>query len=125
MASSPPSTPPRSICWGYRAEDVVGTCTPAMIHDPAEVAERAAVVSRELGQTIAPEFRVFVARPDLLGVADENKWTYIRKDGSRITVLVSATAIRNPDGSIYGYLGIASDISESERAQSRIRVLQA
>ncbi|HFD40174.1 MAG TPA: PAS domain S-box protein, partial [Anaerolineae bacterium] len=34
---------------GYRAEEVVGRATPAIIHDPEEVAERAKLFSEELG----------------------------------------------------------------------------
>lgn len=41
---------------GYAAVEVVNKITPAHIHDPQEVIERAQALSRELGTTIAPGF---------------------------------------------------------------------
>lgn len=95
---------------GYRADEVVGKVTPGIIHDPAEVIARAPELSRELGVLIEPGFDVFVAKTRL-GIAEEREWTYVRKDGSRLPVLLSVTAMRNTQGEIRGYLGIALDIT--------------
>ena len=95
---------------GYSLEEVVGKVTPAIIHDPLEVGKRAEVLSQELGVKIEPGFEVFVARTRR-GIADENEWTYIRKDGSHFPVLLSVTALYDSDGSINGFLGIGQDMS--------------
>lgn len=79
---------------GYRAEELVGKHTPAIIHDEEEVISRAVVLSAELNDEIKPGFDVFVAKAKL-GIADENEWSYIRKDGSRFTVLLSVTALKD------------------------------
>lgn len=105
---------------GYDAQEVVGKVTPAVIHDPQEVVQRAAELSKELGKPIEPGFDTFVAKPRLLGVADEHEWTYIRKDGGRVPVHLSVTALRDAEGTITGYLGIASDISERKAAQAAL-----
>jgi PAS domain S-box-containing protein len=99
---------------GYRAEEVVGRATPAIIHDPQEVAQRAAELGEELGDPIEPGFEVFV-RKARGGTVEEREWTYVRKDGGRFPVLLSVTALRDARGAINGFLGIASDISERRK----------
>jgi len=105
---------------GYRATDVVGKLTPAILHDPDEIASRAVELSMELGQPIAPGFDVFVAKPRL-GQAEEREWTYIRKNGSRFSVRLSVTPLHDQTGAITGFLGIAADLTENKQAQSRLR----
>ncbi len=104
---------------GYQAEEVVGRVTPALIHDPVEVAARAAELSRELGREIAPGFEVFVARARLHH-HEEREWTYVRKDGTRFPVLLSVTVLPGENGGINGYLGIASDITERKRVAEEL-----
>ncbi|MDO8890480.1 MAG: PAS domain S-box protein [Sulfurimicrobium sp.] len=105
---------------GYRASELVGLCTPAILHDPDEVVVRAEVFSRELGIHLDPGFEVFVARTRL-GLPNEFQWTYIRKDGSRFPVLLSVTAIYDQSGVIAGFLGIAMDVSERNAAEAAVR----
>ncbi len=114
---------------GYSAEEVVGKVTPAIIHDLDEIVQRAHVLSEELGVPIEPGFEVFVAKARQ-GIADENEWTYIRKDGSRFPVLLSITALRDEQGALTGFLGIGSDITQEKRleaerkqAEEKIRTL--
>jgi PAS domain S-box-containing protein len=114
---------------GYSAEEVIGKVTPAIIHDLDEIVQRAYVLSEELGVTIEPGFEVFVAKARQ-GIADENEWTYIRKDGSRFPVLLSITALRDEQGALTGFLGIGSDITQEKRleaerkqAEEKIRTL--
>lgn len=106
---------------GYQASEVVGKRTPAIIHDGEEVALRAEELSRELGETIEPGFDAFVAKTRREGVPDEREWTYIRKDGSRFPVLLSVTALKSPEGTIEGYLGIGHDQSEEKRTRESLR----
>ncbi len=106
---------------GYRAEEVVGKVTPAIIHDLKEVVARAAALSQELGEQIEPGFEAFVAKARLRDVPDENEWTYIRKDGGRIPVSLSVTAIRDGAGNPTGYLGIASDITARKKAEAALK----
>ncbi|MBM3882929.1 MAG: PAS domain S-box protein [Verrucomicrobia bacterium] len=109
---------------GYQASELVGQTTPALLHDPAEVARRAEALTRELGRPIAPGFEVFVAKARD-GGADENQWTYLRKDGSRVPVALSVTALFDADGAITGFLGIACDITERKQAEEAVRAAQA
>jgi PAS domain S-box-containing protein len=101
---------------GYTAAEVLGRQTPAIFHDADEITERAQQLSAELSETIAPGFEAFVARARrMTGYADENEWTYIRKDGSRFPVQLSVTALRDEHGEVTGFLGVASDITERKK----------
>lgn len=105
---------------GYTLEEVVGKVTPLVIHDYAEVVERAQELSEELGFFIEPGFESFVAKTRL-GKIDEREWTYIRKDGSRFPVLLSITTVRDLEGNITGFLGIGHDITERQQAEAELQ----
>ena len=104
---------------GYRAEEVAGRATPALFHDAGEVAARAGELTRELGREIEAGFEAFVTRARL-GEPDEREWTYIRKDGTRFPVRLSVTALFDEQSRVTGFLGIASDITESKQAAEEL-----
>ena len=107
---------------GYSAAEVVGKCTPELIHDANEVIDRAASLWAELGQNIPPGFEVFVAKARQ-GIVSEQEWSYIRKDGSRFPVWLSLTALKDVNQQIIGFLGIAKDISDRLRAEAELQKL--
>ncbi|MBO0348831.1 response regulator [Phormidium pseudopriestleyi FRX01] len=109
---------------GYTAEEMVGKMTPAILHDPMEVVQRAQELSEELGVEITPGFDVFTAKIQR-GKPDEYEWSYIRKDGSRFPVLLSISALRDRTGEITGFLGIASDISDRKGVEAQQRETEA
>lgn len=63
-----------------------------------------------------PGFEALVAKPRL-GLADENEWTYVRKDGSRFPVLLSVTALRDKADMITGFLEVGIDITERKQVE--------
>jgi diguanylate cyclase (GGDEF)-like protein/PAS domain S-box-containing protein len=105
---------------GYKAEELINKLTPAIFHDADEVVVRAKVLGQQLGRVIEPGFEVFVAKTDL--GADENEWTYIRKDGGRFPVWLSVTAVLNENREKIGYLGIAFDISERKQMMDELQL---
>jgi PAS domain S-box-containing protein len=104
---------------GYQAVEVVGRMTPAVLHDPQEVVERARILSAELGEFIEPGFAVFVSKTRR-GLPNEQEWTYVHKDGTRFPVLLSISALRDPHGVITGFLGLAQDITARRAAEQAI-----
>jgi PAS domain S-box-containing protein len=102
---------------GYAAAELVGRQTPGLWHDVAEVAARAEELTRELGRNIDPGFEVFVAKAQ--GRGETRKWTYVRKDGARVPVLSSFSALRNEKGAPSGFLGVAQDLTELIRLDTR------
>ena len=101
---------------GYRAEELVDRQSAAPLHLPAEIIERGRYLSAELGYPVEG-FEVFVAMPKLHG-AESREWTYVRKDGTHLTVSLVVTAVHGEDGVVTGYLGIATDVTERKRALS-------
>jgi two-component system, sensor histidine kinase and response regulator len=108
---------------GYSAAEVVGKTTPALWHDPREIAGRALVLSEELGRRIEPGFEVFTAKA-AAGKSDETEWTFCRKDGSRFPVSLSATALAKADGVITGYVGVISNLTERKTAEEDLRATE-
>jgi PAS domain S-box-containing protein len=105
---------------GYTADEVVGKLTPASWHDPEEIARRALRLSEELGETIPLGFDLFAARPRR-NLPEENEWTFIRKDGTRVPVLLSVTALRDESGRITGFVGLTYDLTERKQAEEALR----
>ncbi len=100
---------------GYLPEEMIGKTTPGHFHVLAEIEQRAAELTRQLGRLIEPGFEVFVAKARE-NLPDEHEWTYVRKDGETFPVLLSITAQRDEAGEITGFLGIANDITERKKA---------
>jgi PAS domain S-box-containing protein len=105
---------------GYAAAEVVDKITPADIHDPQEVIERAKALSLELATTIAPGFEALAFKASR-GIEDKYELTYIRKDGSRFPAIVSVTALRDAEGRIIGYLLIGTDNSARKQVEEKLR----
>ena len=108
---------------GYAREETVGRLTPALFHDPAELQRHAAVLSAELDRPVAPGPAALGERA-ALGRAEERRWTWIRRDGTRFPVFLSITALRDPGGAISGFMGIAQDLTEQERTQEALRAAE-
>ncbi|MGR3278626.1 PAS domain S-box protein [Acaryochloris marina NIES-2412] len=109
---------------GYKPEELIGKVTPAIIHDPQEVEQRAQQLSQELGYPVNPGFETFVAKARL-GIADENIWTYIRKDQSQFQVCLSVTALHDVAGNLTGFLGIGKDITKQQRMEKYLHESEA
>ncbi|WP_235189708.1 diguanylate cyclase domain-containing protein [Methylotenera sp. L2L1] len=107
---------------GYRADEMVGKSTPEIFHEHTEVIEYAKTLSHEFGETIEPGFEVFVLRAKR-GYCDSRRWTYIRKDGLKITVNLSVTALIDDSGVLLGYMGVARDITSEIETQNSLRNL--
>jgi diguanylate cyclase (GGDEF)-like protein/PAS domain S-box-containing protein len=112
--------PAAEMLLGYSADELVGRATPAVYHDPQEIALRAAQLSAELGEPVAVGVEVFMARARR-GRPDEREWTCIRKDGRRTPVILVMTTLSTETGEPAGYLGISYDVTERKRAEEHIR----
>jgi len=77
---------------GYRASEVLGAPCPMGVHDPAELARRAEELTFQLKRPVH-------GRDAITAVAERfgyevRDWTYVRKDGSRLSVSLAVTAVR-------------------------------
>ncbi|MDO8458586.1 MAG: EAL domain-containing protein [Burkholderiaceae bacterium] len=107
---------------GYTADEVVDKQTPALWHDPQEIARRAAELTAQLGETITPGFAVFTARP-LRNLPEDNEWTFIRKDGKRIPVNLSVTALRDEHDRSTGFVGLTYDLTKRKHDEHALHRL--
>lgn len=98
---------------GYSATEMVGRKTPEIIHCSDEIMERAKEVERSTGRCLSP-LESILSRATL-GGQDISEWTYIRKDGSRLPVMLDISPIYGVGGQLTGYLGISTDITEQKR----------
>ena len=105
---------------GYNAEEVVNISSPSIFHDSNEVAVRAEILTKELGYKVEPGFDVFHIK-NKFQETDTNEWTYIRKDGTKIPVQLTCSIVRNKNGDVFGYMGIAEDITDRKKAENELR----
>ncbi|MBD2165150.1 PAS domain S-box protein [Calothrix membranacea FACHB-236] len=103
---------------GYTAAEAINN-TPELFHDLVEIQERSEILSRELGRPIASPIEFFSIKNQ--DGTYEDEWTYIHKNGDRFPVLLSATCLRKPDGEIWGFLGIAKDITQQKQMEAELR----
>ncbi|OPX56315.1 PAS domain S-box-containing protein/diguanylate cyclase (GGDEF) domain-containing protein [Oceanospirillum multiglobuliferum] len=101
---------------GYQESELLNQQTPALFHDPEEVAARAQCLSAQLGYQVPVGFETFVILAKQ-GTPDENDWHYISKTGQRIPIHLSVTAIYDQDNSLIGFLGIGRDLTELRLSQ--------
>lgn len=105
---------------GYTADEIIHNKTPALFHKKEEIIERAKILSHEFGINIEPGFQVFVEKTDR-NLPNTDEWTYIKKNGSEITVRLSVTALKNTDQTTHGYLGMAEDITKLKEEERTIK----
>lgn len=106
---------------GYTAAEMIGKETPWILHDPEEVKKRSDELSALYGEQIDLGLKTFVYRSEREG-SDRNEWTYFRKDGSKRMVSLVMTTIRDVNGKINGYLGIATDITERKKIEKELSI---
>ena len=104
---------------GYSASEMIGLQTPAIFHCHEEVKRRSQELSLEFGYSIEG-FETFVHRARH-GGHSESDWNYIRKDGSRLIVRLIVTATRDRHNAIDGFIGIATNITDSRNAAEVLR----
>ncbi|NQV42535.1 MAG: PAS domain S-box protein [Candidatus Marinimicrobia bacterium] len=107
---------------GYTSDEVLGKESD-IFHLESEVKQRAKELRRQLGRPITG-FDTYVALAKLGGYA-EKEWTYVRKDGSQLTVDSAVTATRDTSGEITGFLGIALDITQRKRGEEALRLAKS
>lgn len=107
---------------GYEAGEVVDKITPAGISDAQELIVRAAALSLEFDTRITPGFEALVFKASR-GIEDIYELTYIRKDSSRFSAIVSVTALRDAEEKIIGYLLIGTDNTARKQVEAEQALL--
>jgi len=104
---------------GYRAEEVIGKLTPIVAADhPA--GNRCMVLSAPVGSSPAGEFGPIVASVQI-GHPSEDEWAYVHRTGEPIPVFLSVSAVSDGSGRVAGYVLVAEDLREGQRAEELLR----
>jgi len=104
---------------GYSAAEVIGRRSITELHRAEELEEHANRLQSEFGERLSG-FDILGHRADREGL-EEREWTYVKKDGGNITVLLSVTALRRDDGWLTGFLHVANDVTERKQAEETLR----
>jgi PAS domain S-box-containing protein len=107
------------ILLGYKREEVINQLSPLVFHLGKELEEKSKRLSTLLGVRVKDsEALIALAKT---GAYDSQKWTYVRKDNSTLPVQLDITAIKDKQGNITGFLGIATDISQILSTQKELK----
>jgi len=98
----------------YRRRELVGEHSLILLHDPAELSTHAVRLNDGSPEPIAAGIQSLTEKARQ-GTPEKREWTYIRKDGSRIWVCATITALQTPEGKITGFLAVAFDITEQKK----------
>ncbi|MGI3776805.1 MAG: PAS domain S-box protein [Janthinobacterium lividum] len=101
--------PGAQAVFGWTAEEALGQPA-AILFTPED---------RVAGQ---PEREAETARAR--GVAPDVRW-HLHRDGSRVFIEGSVTALRDEDGAVGGFLKIGQDVTERRRTETRLRESEA
>jgi PAS domain-containing protein len=99
---------------GYKAEELIGKLTPEIWHDQEETRQRSAELTRDYGVKVNTGFHTFTAEATITDAPTAHEWIYIRKDGTRIKVVLAVSMLRDSHGKMCGYIGIAMRIPERQ-----------
>ena len=106
---------------GYSESDVINKHTPVLFHDKTEIAKKRKKLLNVFGITVQDDFAVLVEK-SRRNIHEEEQYTFIRKNGTSFPVSLTITAIRDNEGEITGFMGIAIDISERKKAEEDLLV---
>jgi diguanylate cyclase (GGDEF)-like protein len=102
---------------GYRSTEMVNKVSLLMLHDAEELGQRAFHIQAEHGlrlegfDVVAGPLEGWTGEMNGDGGVREEQWTFIRRDGTRVSVTLATKVLRGSDGKRTGLIGIASDVS--------------
>ncbi|WP_425261491.1 PAS domain S-box protein [Rubrivivax sp. RP6-9] len=102
---------------GHDADEVIGRANLLQFHDPAELQARAAALCADGDRRIDG----LATLVDTRVLGDSAEWSYVRRDGRRLPVSLVVTEVRDDDGELLGYLGVAHDISARQQYELTLR----
>ncbi len=109
-----------SLMLGYSPNEVIGKHTPALFQQKSDSDKKIKILAEKYNLSGKSKFEILTYKAKN-NIHDEDEYHYVRKDGSTFLVLLTVTAIRNANGAVTGFAGIATDISERKKAEKELR----
>jgi PAS domain S-box-containing protein len=103
----------------YSKAEMIGKKTPQVFHTMEEMVKAGKEISKKVGREISG-LSIFTEIAKQQGHGPQ-EWTYVRKDGKHISVLLALTSLKNQQGEVFGFLGIATDITELVENQNKLK----
>ncbi|NYE23781.1 putative bifunctional diguanylate cyclase/phosphodiesterase [Pigmentiphaga litoralis] len=102
---------------GYSAAELVGVATFDTLHEPSEWQQR----REELLSPTVPVQHAYAAGPvrDIHTLPD-SEWVYVRRNQSRVNVLLTMSQLTDHAGRLQGYVGMVMDNTRRAQQQSRL-----
>jgi PAS domain S-box-containing protein len=101
---------------GYTAEEIINKKTPLLFHDISDINRKRKALLKEFGITLKNDFDVLVEKAKR-NIHNEEQYTYLRKNGTSFPVSLTITSMKDNEGVISGFMGIAIDISERKKIE--------
>ena len=104
---------------GYKAEEVVDIHVPKIFHVEKEVLD--------YKKCLEEKYNVKIAQNDVFtyafgkGDCAPTEWTYVKKDGNTFKAQLITSGVYDENGTIKGYLGVATDISGLKEMEESLR----
>jgi len=102
----------------YSEEELRGQSV-LLLHDPQEIVKRAEDLSAELQTPVNPNFELLRIIANI-GLDDDKEWTYIAKNGTRVPVQLTVSAVEDEDGQVIGLMGMSFDLTDRKEADEYI-----
>lgn len=104
---------------GYSAQEIINKKNAADFHLQHELENKAVELLHLTGKELNAGFDV-LKTTSLLHKDKNQEWHYQHKNGSVFFVSLNVAELKDSQGDIIGYLGIAIDISEKKHAESEL-----
>ncbi|GAA4466441.1 hypothetical protein GCM10023093_20590 [Nemorincola caseinilytica] len=111
--------PEAERCLGYTSDEVVNKKNATGLLIDSELENRWEELQMLAGKPVGKGFEVLKAM-SLLHRDKNQEWHYVRKNGSRFFVSLNVAELKDANGGVSGYLGIAIDISEKKHAETEL-----
>ncbi|WP_341906653.1 ATP-binding protein [Polaromonas sp. YR568] len=108
---------------GYSAAELIQQKNIRLVHLDEELKAHASELSTQLDQAVAPGESMWWSAA--MGIPEMRDWTYRRKDGSTVSVLVSTSPLHDSDNLLTGFVVMAWDITERKKVREEIERLNA
>lgn len=102
---------------GYSSAEAAGKRAHVLFHDPDEVRTRQEELATLRGGPA--EAAEVLTDPSWLGRARE--WTFVHRDGHRVPVSMILGQMRDAEGSVIGYVGVAVDVTQRRADERELR----